>query len=334
VGWQTARRRKSNTTLLYHDPGDPGRAFLAFGVDEDDPARQLARREEMAENLRLFYVAVTRAKQRCYLVWGKIKEAETAPPAWLLHHPPVIGPSQDALQVTKQRFKDLTPAAFLGDLRTAFAAAGETVAIAPLPRESGQRYQPPPVAETRTEGRAMFARRCPSLGGSAAFTALSAGQSGEMPRYDMAATAPEAVEGARAGSRSRPRHLRLSARRPGGNLPARDFRAAGFHSTKIAGRLEALVERMLKWHGLDAIRSGPERWRIWSIACWRHRWTRAVCGWRPSRRSGGSTRWSFTYPLANLRADALRRVLERHGYAAGPFRDMIETWNSPPCAAT
>ena len=43
----------------------------------------LARREEMAENLRLFYVAVTRAKQRCYLVWGKIREAETAPPAWL-----------------------------------------------------------------------------------------------------------------------------------------------------------------------------------------------------------------------------------------------------------
>jgi len=38
----------------------------------------------------------------------------------------------------------------------------------------------------------------------------------------------------------------------------------------------------------------------------------------------------FTYPLAKLRADALRRVLKRHGYAAGPFRDMIETLEFNP----
>ena len=101
-----------NSTLLYHDPHDPSRTFLAFGVGEASEARQHARGEEMAENLRLCYVALTRAKQRCYLVWGQIKDAATSPPAWLLHHPPVVGPSQDALEVTRQRFEELTPQAF------------------------------------------------------------------------------------------------------------------------------------------------------------------------------------------------------------------------------
>ncbi len=65
--------------LLYHDPEDSRRSILVMGAGEDDPAVALARREEMAENLRLFYVALTRAKQRCYLVWGQIKGAGADP---------------------------------------------------------------------------------------------------------------------------------------------------------------------------------------------------------------------------------------------------------------
>ncbi|MCK7582270.1 MAG: hypothetical protein MZV65_46150 [Chromatiales bacterium] len=42
------------------------------------------------------------------------------------------------------------------------------------------------------------------------------------------------------------------------------------------------------------------------------------------------TELEFYYPLAHLRADPLRRVLERHGYAAGPFREMIETLEFSP----
>ncbi len=314
--------RKSNTTLLYHDPGDPGRAFLAFGVAEDDPARLLARREEMAENLRLFYVAVTRAKQRCYLVWGKIREAETAPPAWLLHHPPVIGPSQDALQVTKQRFEDLAPAAFLGDLRAAFAAAGDAVALAPLPRESGQRYQPPPVAEPEPRAR-MFARALPESWRVGSFTALSAGQSGEMPDYDMAATAPEAVEVPEPEVKTPGRDIFAFPRgaRAGTCLHA-IFERLDF-AQRDRGSLESLVERMLKWHGLDdTIWTGTvadlvERVLDTSLDASGLRLATVA----PERRL---SEMEFYYPLANLRAESLRRVLERHGYAAGPFREMIE----------
>ena len=310
---------KSNRTLLYHDPDDPGRTFLAFGIDEDNPARQIARREEMAESLRLFYVALTRAKQRCYWVWGKIKEAETAPPAWLLHHPSVVGPSQDALQVTKQRFKDLTREAFVGDLRTAFAAAGETVTIAPLPWESGQRYQPPAVVEPELKARA-FARSLPESWRVGSFTALSAGQSGEMPDHDMATavSAPETELAVTAPGRdifTFPRGARA------GTCLHAIFERLDF-TQQDRGRLEALVERTLAGHGLDAatwtgvVADMVERVLATPLDASGLRLATVA----PERRLN---ELEFYYPLADLRADTLRRVLERHGHTAGPLREMI-----------
>ena len=165
------------------------RTILAIGVAEDDPARQHARREEMAENLRLFYVALTRAKQRCYLVWGKIKEAETAPPAWLLHRPTVKESGKDWLQATQERFRKMEGVAIRNELQTVFAAAGETVAIAPLPQESGQRYQPPTVVEPELKAR-IFGGSLLESWRIGSFTALTAGHAIETPDYDMAAAVP------------------------------------------------------------------------------------------------------------------------------------------------
>ncbi|MCK5913977.1 MAG: exodeoxyribonuclease V subunit beta, partial [Desulfuromusa sp.] len=62
-----------------------------FGSLAYDDNRVLASRESLAENLRLLYVALTRAKYRCYLVAGKIADTtkknrpETSPISYLLH---------------------------------------------------------------------------------------------------------------------------------------------------------------------------------------------------------------------------------------------------------
>lgn len=57
------------TGVVYHDPSGDNR----FIVDIGDPASQQAllqsRQESLAEALRLFYVAVTRAQYRCYCAW-------------------------------------------------------------------------------------------------------------------------------------------------------------------------------------------------------------------------------------------------------------------------
>ncbi|HRD65519.1 MAG TPA: exodeoxyribonuclease V subunit beta [Candidatus Competibacter sp.] len=317
---------KNNEVLLYHDPGDPRRTVLAVGVGEDDPARQHARREAMAESLRLCYVALTRAKQRCYLIWGKIKDAETAPPAWLLHHPPVVGPSQDALQVTGQRFRDATPEVLRGDLQRAFAAAGEAVVIEPLPREPGQRYQPPATAEPEPAAR-VFGGSLSETWRVGSFTALVAGQSVEMPDYDMVAAVPVVEPEPVVAAPVRDVFSFPRGARAGTCLHA-VFERLDFAQHDRA-RLEELVNRTLADHGLDAT--------VWTpvvadmvdrvLATPLDETGVRLANVAPDRRL---IELEFYYPLAQLRADGLRRVLERHGYAAGPFRELIESLEFSP----
>ena len=70
---------------LFHDADQDGRRMLDLGSTEIE--RHMARmaEEQMAEALRLLYVAVTRAKIRCYLTWGKLPSAEKSAMAYLMH---------------------------------------------------------------------------------------------------------------------------------------------------------------------------------------------------------------------------------------------------------
>lgn len=70
-------------------------AFWRFRADDDTwlmpdtlaetPHRELARREMLAEKLRLLYVALTRAQCRHYLSWGYVQKMQTAALSWLWH---------------------------------------------------------------------------------------------------------------------------------------------------------------------------------------------------------------------------------------------------------
>ncbi|MDM8541865.1 exodeoxyribonuclease V subunit beta [Desulfococcaceae bacterium HSG9] len=48
-------------------------------------SQKLAEKERLAENLRLLYVALTRARNRCYLTWGRINQVGASAMAFLLH---------------------------------------------------------------------------------------------------------------------------------------------------------------------------------------------------------------------------------------------------------
>ena len=77
--WVTA---DAKTRAAFHDPEAEYRLTLNLG----DPDAQLARREQeaLAESLRLFYVALTRAKSRCTMVWRAGAKPEKSAPAYLL----------------------------------------------------------------------------------------------------------------------------------------------------------------------------------------------------------------------------------------------------------
>ena len=57
-------------------------------LDPDGRAGAVEWLEEFAESVRLLYVALTRAKYRCVVAWGQVRDAEHAPLAWLLHRLP------------------------------------------------------------------------------------------------------------------------------------------------------------------------------------------------------------------------------------------------------
>ncbi len=77
--------------VKFHDPDDGLKAKLDLGSAHLDAHREVARREALSEALRLLYVAVTRAKHRCSLLWGLGKGWDGAALSYLLHgeHPSI-----------------------------------------------------------------------------------------------------------------------------------------------------------------------------------------------------------------------------------------------------
>jgi exodeoxyribonuclease V beta subunit len=124
---------------LFHQQKNGEKTELVFdaGSTELDSHLQMALQEELAENIRLLYVALTRAVHRCYLIWGPINGAETSAPAYLLHHglsktewPENAEPLQDNFrQRVADRFAGLSDHEILAELQELAAAAGGTIKI-------------------------------------------------------------------------------------------------------------------------------------------------------------------------------------------------------------
>jgi exodeoxyribonuclease V beta subunit len=82
----------SGEHALFHSSDKDIRTVLDLGSEDFKAHSILAANELLAENLRLLYVAVTRATRKCYLVWGRINTAETSAIAYLFHGAGLIDP--------------------------------------------------------------------------------------------------------------------------------------------------------------------------------------------------------------------------------------------------
>ena len=77
--WET-REDRDDAVLVHEDGG----MVLDYGSARLESRRRQAAAERAAEELRLAYVALTRAKWRCYVGWGVIKQAGQSALGWLL----------------------------------------------------------------------------------------------------------------------------------------------------------------------------------------------------------------------------------------------------------
>jgi exodeoxyribonuclease V beta subunit len=73
---------RADTEVLIHDAGT-GMSLLDMSDPPAKDRQETARLETLAENMRLAYVALTRAESRCYLACGRIGSAESSAMAYL-----------------------------------------------------------------------------------------------------------------------------------------------------------------------------------------------------------------------------------------------------------
>lgn len=91
--WHGPKLSDYGQPLKYHDPDELDTTYLDLNGKDDpdrDRKRWLMEREELAESLRLAYVAMTRAEQRCYLTWVYAGKSEFSPLGYLLQDSDVV----------------------------------------------------------------------------------------------------------------------------------------------------------------------------------------------------------------------------------------------------
>ncbi|MFO8164761.1 MAG: exodeoxyribonuclease V subunit beta [Desulfatiglandales bacterium] len=134
--WSGSKIKKNNYPFTFHDNM---RLTLDLGSTAMDKNRVLAKTEELAENLRIFYVALTRARNRCYVIWGRFTDAETSAPAYLFHHQE-LWKEENIVNSTEKRFKHLRDNDVLAELKLLVDKSAGTIRLSEMPVEEGKKY--------------------------------------------------------------------------------------------------------------------------------------------------------------------------------------------------
>ncbi|MCP4681285.1 MAG: hypothetical protein GY864_03015 [Desulfobacterales bacterium] len=139
--WGGSKSRNKTTPLMFHDKITRG-LTLDLGSENMEQNRLYAEKEALAENLRVLYVALTRAKNRCYLVWGRINKADTSAPAYLFHQPDTTDSRDNIVNATGAGFKALSEKELYTELESVCDRAEGTIRLSEMPDEAGVGYSP------------------------------------------------------------------------------------------------------------------------------------------------------------------------------------------------
>lgn len=181
-----ASRLGSRQLNIFHNKYSDYDLTLDLGSDDYDNNKAQTEIENLAENLRLLYVALTRAKYRTYLAWGLFNKAGTSAPAYLFHQPPE-SKQENALDSTQAAFDSLTDDEVLAGLQEFQADAGDSFEITTMPSPPTESYTPP-IAETTDLQCRKFSAQIDYSWRISSFSQLTSGKSIaiDLPDYDSA----------------------------------------------------------------------------------------------------------------------------------------------------
>ena len=315
--WDGGLHSIKGDVLSFHDP-ESHAAVVDFGSAAKDAAREQAVLEERAESLRLLYVALTRAKYRCWMLWGNVNEAAQSAPAWLLHR---AGARDGAASSVLAHLEAPQLNDMENDLRRFADRAGGSVRLSRVPAVPDALV----LASSHPQnvsGPRSFTRPLKDMRQVTSFTALAHGRTVETPDYDAAEREPlpESVTG--RDIFAFPRGAQA------GQCVHIIFERIDFEHV-ARPELEHVVSRALAEHGFDEI------------------WTRAVADMVQSTiqtpldkagmrlasvaRSRRLDELEFYYPIEALTDAGLRDLLMEGGFP-GEIRERIGALRFHPAA--
>lgn len=173
--WDSQVRTRRDEVVTFHDVDQDYQSYVAFSEPELSRATELNQKEQAAEALRLLYVALTRARERCVICWGNVKSvAESA--LFSLLHPTLSDADSDVL---------------LADLTALTEANNTTMSLDVMAVENTVRYQASGLDGGELSVKSFKGEvQTPWRVGS--FSALAHGHDAELPDYDAQAK-PDAV---------------------------------------------------------------------------------------------------------------------------------------------
>jgi exodeoxyribonuclease V beta subunit len=139
-------------TFAFHDENKNRALTLDLGSEHKEHNKAWAEKEELAENLRLLYVAITRAKNRCYLVWGRFYESASSAAGYLLHQPPSIS-SDNPLDDLKRHIRNLGDEEMLAMLHKIEKSSHDNLSIVDIPEQGGYLYRRSIPEESQLQSR-------------------------------------------------------------------------------------------------------------------------------------------------------------------------------------
>jgi exodeoxyribonuclease V beta subunit len=314
--WDGNLRMADAKVIRFHDPALANRSVVDFGSPSFADSRTQAILEERAENLRLLYVALTRARYRSWILWGNVKDAQSSAPAWLLHR----GTRPEDLRAAFAHDADLEIDAMRADLDRLARRSEGNISVVRLAPPEGE------CLVTAADGGATFAPRAfgarlRDTGAVTSFTALAHGRTIEAPDYDAADREPEEQHGGASRDIAQfPRGAR-AGKCLHAILEQVDFQQLA----KV--ELETVVAKELAAHGFEPL------------------WLQAVAGMVQSvvdtpldaagmRLSAVSRRQrvdelEFYYPIASLSDRGLGRILAASGFPDA-VRETFDTLTFMP----
>ncbi|MEX1201348.1 MAG: exodeoxyribonuclease V subunit beta [Methylophaga sp.] len=167
--WTGKTQSAKQDIVEYHDPEADYQPSVALTEPLLEQARQLAIEEEQAQAVRLLYVALTRARERCVVVWGNVRDVQQSAMYRLLH-----GTSSESMRA---------------DLAT-LVANNPAISVIDYQSNPPMRFQNP-QAQTPDYQAKPFKGHIAEPWRIGSFSLLSRGHISEQPDYDADLVMPD-----------------------------------------------------------------------------------------------------------------------------------------------